>query len=65
MRVLCPEEHGSKKRPVEKPKRTEQLPITGENLARLARLFTLLASVPMPESSLEEGNEKHEFSSNK
>ncbi len=65
MRVLCPEERRCEKSPVEKPKRTEQLLITGENLTRLARLFTLLASVPMPKSSLEEGHEEHEFTNSK
>jgi len=34
-------------------KYSEQAPLTSEGLERLARLFTLLASVTLPESSLD------------
>jgi hypothetical protein len=43
----------------------EQPLITDENLARLTRLFILLASVPLPNSSLEEGDEENKSFHNK
>lgn len=64
MRTHCLEKRSSAKR-LQKPGHQEQLPITGESLARLSRLFILLASVPLPESSLEEGNEEREISDRK
>jgi hypothetical protein len=65
MSSRCLEKRRTENRSIKESIGSDQLPITGENLTRLARLFALLASVPLPESSIEEGNEKRESDNGK